>query len=129
MFLRNLDSKDPIHLFFTMRLFIPLFALASLVSSAVVEKRQLLGLYGGPVTKPDRIEDIAPRVRPDAKRQKIRFGPFTLPAMVDKPKGPGGLLDRTLPSEAHWAGFAGCGAQHASPHMRHLLCGLPSITP
>jgi hypothetical protein len=73
--------------------------LASLVyiattgSASVIQTRQLAGLFGGKLTAPERIVDVQPRVRQDAKRQQVRFGPFTLPAMKDKVAGHGGLLE------------------------------------
>jgi hypothetical protein len=64
-------------------------------SSALLPKRQLAGLYGGALTAPSKIEDVTPRVRPDAKRQKIRFGPFTMPGVKDKSaEGHGGFLEQ-----------------------------------
>jgi hypothetical protein len=50
-------------------------------SASAIEKRQLTGLFGGPVAKPISLKDVKPEVRPDAKRQIVRYGPFNLPGL------------------------------------------------
>ena len=65
-----------------------------LVSGAVIERRQLAGLYGGTVTAPSKVIDVTPRVRPDAKRQKLLFGPFEMPAI--NPNSPAGHSHGTV---------------------------------
>ena len=58
--------------------------LAGQVVSLVHEKRQFGGLFGtGKGSKVKDITDVKPRIRPDAKRQLIRYGPFTIPAMTN----------------------------------------------
>ena len=64
-----------------MKSLVSLVVLAATASAAVIEKRQFIaGLFSSKVEKPGTVIDIKPRVRQDAKRQLIRFGPFTLPA-------------------------------------------------
>jgi hypothetical protein len=68
--------------------------LVATASGAVVDRRQLVGLFGGPLTYPNKIVNLPPQVRSDAKHQKIRFGPFTLSAVKELPNASGlGLLD------------------------------------
>jgi hypothetical protein len=56
--------------------------LAGQAVSLVHEKRQFGGLFGAAKgAKVKDIKDVKPRIRPDAKRQLIRYGPFTIPAM------------------------------------------------
>jgi hypothetical protein len=52
-------------------------------SSLVIERRQLKGLLSGKPETPVKIENIPPRIRPNAKRQLIRYGPFILPAVSE----------------------------------------------
>jgi hypothetical protein len=64
------------------------FSLALLLAdqavSLVHEKRQFGGLFGsGKGTKVKDITDVKPRIRPDAKRQLVRYGPFTIPAVTN----------------------------------------------
>jgi hypothetical protein len=49
--------------------------------SFVIQRRQLKGLLTGKPETPVKIENIPPRIRPNAKRQLIRYGPFSLPAV------------------------------------------------
>jgi hypothetical protein len=46
-----------------------------------LQRRQLTGLVGGKPAKPERIVKLEPRVRKDATRVQLRFGPYTLPAL------------------------------------------------
>jgi hypothetical protein len=50
-------------------------------TSLVIERRQLKGLLSGKPETPVKIENIPPRILPNAKRQLIRYGPFILPAV------------------------------------------------
>jgi hypothetical protein len=63
-------------------------ALATLASGAAVERRQgngapgledLVPMLKGEKMGPAKTIDVPPRVKPTAKRQQVRFGPFTLP--------------------------------------------------
>ena len=53
----------------------------SSASAYAIEKRQLTGLFGGPVAKPISVKDVKPEVRPNAKRQIVRYGPLNLPGL------------------------------------------------
>jgi hypothetical protein len=62
----------------------PLFA--SLATGAVIERRQAGASLGNVIAQlkgskmsPHKIVDIPPRVRQNAKRQQVRYGPFILP--------------------------------------------------
>jgi hypothetical protein len=58
--------------------------LAGQAVSFIHEKRQFPGLFAGADAKGGKmkdIRDVKPRIRPDAKRQLIRYGPFTIPAV------------------------------------------------
>jgi hypothetical protein len=55
-------------------------AIASAAASAI-GRRQLTGLYGAPVSKALNVKTLKPEVRPNAKRQVARYGPFNLPAL------------------------------------------------
>jgi hypothetical protein len=58
--------------------------LAGQAVSLVHEKRQLGALFGtGQGAKVKDIKDVKPRIRPDAKRQLIRYGPFKIPAVTN----------------------------------------------
>jgi hypothetical protein len=75
----------------------PLAFFIAVASSAVIEKRQFLaGMFTNKVEKPTKIINTTPRVRQDAKRQLIRFGPFTLPAAKNdtQHEQKGGLLEQ-----------------------------------
>jgi hypothetical protein len=70
--------------------------LAGQAVSLVHEKRQFGGLFGtAKGTKVKDITDVKPRIRPDAKRQLIRYGPFTIPA-VSNVRKPGGCFHGVL---------------------------------
>jgi hypothetical protein len=60
---------------------LPLALLCASAAASAIQRRQLTGLFDGPEAKPERIVKAAPRVRPDAIRQQIRYGPFQLPAL------------------------------------------------
>jgi hypothetical protein len=56
--------------------------LAGQAVAMVHEKRQFGGMFGAASqVKVKDIKDVKPRIRPDAKRQLIRYGPFTIPAV------------------------------------------------
>jgi hypothetical protein len=52
-------------------------------SSLLLERRQLKGLLSGKPETPVNIQNISPRIRPNAKRQLIRYGPFNLPPVSE----------------------------------------------
>jgi hypothetical protein len=72
----------------TMELFIFIWLLfTSLASGAVIERRQAGGGLGSIITQlkgskmsPAKIIDVPPRVRQDAIRQQVRYGPFNIPS-------------------------------------------------
>jgi hypothetical protein len=69
------------------------FLLASIASGAVfhplLERRMAqipdLSAFMGAATKPAVVIDEKPQLRPNAKRQVLRFGPFTLPPLKVRP--------------------------------------------
>jgi hypothetical protein len=71
-----------------MQLFmLPSLALVAMISGAAIEKRQGVASLGdifsqlkGSSMSPAKIIDIAPVTRQNAKRQQVRYGPFTVPA-------------------------------------------------
>jgi hypothetical protein len=68
----------------TMKSIYGILLLSGVVASAAasaIERRQLTGLFGSPVKEPVSIKNLKPEVRPNAKRQVARYGPFDLPAL------------------------------------------------
>jgi hypothetical protein len=74
----QLDEKY--NVFLKMKFLATFIAFVVTVAGTAIDKRQLAGLFGGALAKPDKITETKPRTRNNAKRSLIRWGPFELPA-------------------------------------------------
>jgi hypothetical protein len=73
---------------------ISLLLLTTSAWGAAIYKRQsnLLGALGTLAIKPDRVVDVEPKLRSNAKHSIARYGPFTLPAIDVSSAGESSLL-------------------------------------
>jgi hypothetical protein len=75
----------PIAMIFSL-LLAAVLLLANHVASLVHEKRQFPGRFNAKQSKALDVRDVKPRIRQNARRQLIRYGPFTVPAMTNVSK-------------------------------------------